>query len=330
MMTGQDVDATEKTENSAVDVEKNDAVSEAVSAEEKKDSLKLRVISSIGLGSITLAGVYYGGALFAAVVAFLVVMMSFEWTRMVEGKELTSAFVTLALTGGASIASAAMGYYSFSYGICMVGGLIASVAAHRFLPITPPSDHPDKDDQSSVFHPRRGLKSLIPSVRFPWVGFGALYFIAPSIALLWLREDVENGLGLTFLLFFIVWSADIGAYFAGRFIGGPRLSPSLSPMKTWSGAIAGVLAGAACGALGAGVIFGEGEIGVYVLMGASLGAASILGDMTESAFKRTFNVKDASGLIPGHGGVLDRLDGMIFATTALTLVLFIHIIASPR
>ncbi|MGF1543396.1 MAG: phosphatidate cytidylyltransferase [Parvularculaceae bacterium] len=267
----------------------------------------LRAVSGGALALAAVAGGYTGGPAFAGLVAFLVVVMAFEWTRMVEGRELTPAFYALAATGALAASAASAGAYIAAYGACALGGLAAFAAARRA---------------------GRAASS--------WVAFGAAYFVAPCIALLWLRDAVDGGRAITLFLFLVVWSADSAAYFAGRFFGGPRLSPLLSPSKTWAGAAAGVLAGGLAGALcgpglfDAGDAFGDqvGGAAFHVLIGASLGLASILGDLAESAFKRGFGVKDASGFIPGHGGALDRLDGMIFATVAMTAVLFGHSLAS--
>ncbi|MEL6360572.1 MAG: phosphatidate cytidylyltransferase [Pseudomonadota bacterium] len=263
-----------------------------------KDSLVLRCMSGAVLGGVTLAGVYFGGPIFAAVVAFMLVFMCFEWARMIEKRDVSALFYVLALGAAGAMVTAALRAYPLAYAICFLTSLAAIWASH--------------------FGARK----------YSWAAFGPAYILAPCVALLWLRLDVENGRALTFLLFAIVWSADSGAYFAGRFIGGPRLSPALSPAKTWAGAAAGILFGTIAGLVGARWAFGTGADYVFALIGGSLGLVSILGDMTESAFKRVFGIKDMSGVIPGHGGALDRLDGMIFATTAMTLVLYGLIAAS--
>ena len=158
-----------------------------------------------------------------------------------------------------------------------------------------------------------------------WPAFASIYIIAPAVALLWLRLDVENGRALTFLLYAVVWAGDTGAYVFGKLVGGPKFSPSLSPAKTWAGIIGGVLAGGVAGYWAAASFFG-GAVMPTLLVGACLGGASVIGDLAESAFKRQFGVKDISGFIPGHGGALDRMDGMIFATTAMTSALFIYMV----
>ncbi|MEM9014329.1 MAG: phosphatidate cytidylyltransferase [Pseudomonadota bacterium] len=266
-----------------------------VSTPAKKDSLALRVITSIILIPSVLISVYFGGRLFSAVVAFACIVMVFEWTRMVERREFSFSFYVIAFSAAVALFVAASGHYFAAYGICTVGG-VASFAAMRR---------------------RDGAR---------WASFAAPYIVAPSIALLWLRLDAEQGLALTFLLYAVVWAGDTGAYTFGKLVGGPKVSPILSPAKTWAGIVGGVIAGGLAG-IGVGHFYVGGPVVAAFFVGGSLGAASVIGDMVESAFKRSFGVKDISGFIPGHGGALDRMDGMIFATTAMTSVLFAYMLA---
>ncbi len=261
-----------------------------------KKPLAKRIASAALLAPATIAAVYAGGAVFAAVVAFAAIVMVFEWARMVEGRDFSPTFYALAVGGAAAFAAAAAGAFPLAYGFCLLGAVGA------------------------------GFASLRGAKRFLWAAFGGAYILAPSVALMWLRSAVENGAALTLMLFLIVWSADTGGYVGGRLVGGPKMNPAVSPAKTWAGAVGGLIMGGLAGLLVARLIYGDGSLGFYILAGASLGVASILGDMAESAFKRIFGVKDMSGFIPGHGGALDRLDGMIFATTAMTLVLYFHML----
>jgi phosphatidate cytidylyltransferase len=132
-----------------------------------------------------------------------------------------------------------------------------------------------------------------------------------------LRLDEPHGMLAIFVLFAIVWGSDIMAYFTGRTLGGPKLWPSVSPKKTWSGFIGGVV----FGAVAAGVVAGS---FVLVLLGGLLAAVSQGGDLLESALKRRFDAKDASHLIPGHGGVMDRLDGFLAAAFVALLIGLLH------
>lgn len=148
--------------------------------------------------------------------------------------------------------------------------------------------------------------------RAGWLLLGVVYLVVPCMALIWLRQQPEHGRHVVFWLFCVVWATDTGAYFAGRSIGGPKLIPSISPNKTWAGLLGGMVAAAIAGGL-------VGAINPVLPALALAGLAGIVavvsqaGDFTESALKRAFGVKDASQIIPGHGGVLDRLDGLLFA-----------------
>ena len=132
------------------------------------------------------------------------------------------------------------------------------------------------------------------------------------------RLDQVWGFVALILVLLVVWVTDIGGYFAGRGIGGPKLWPRVSPKKTWAGAIGGFIASLAIAAAFAGC--GLGKMGPLLLLGAVLSIASQLGDLFESAVKRRFGVKDSSQIIPGHGGLLDRLDGFVAAIALAALI----------
>jgi len=270
----------------------------SVSAPRSRDSLALRAASAAILAPAAVGASWIGGPVFAGLVAFLCVLMAFEWARMIERVEMSAVFFALGIGGGVALVLAAGEQYALAYAVAAASGVAAALASFR------------------------------GSRKWRWAAFGAAYFIAPSVALIWLRESAENGRGLLLLIFAIVWSADTGGYVAGRLVGGPKLSPAISPAKTWAGAAGGLVAGALAALVGAPLIYGGGPMPAHFAMGASLGVVSILGDMAESGFKRVFGIKDMSGFIPGHGGVLDRLDGMIFVTTAVTAVLYGHILAT--
>lgn len=141
-----------------------------------------------------------------------------------------------------------------------------------------------------------------------WIVAGLLYAAAMFAAPVLLRGDAAFGLLAIVLLFAIVWSTDIFGYFAGRAIGGPKLMPAVSPKKTWSGAIAGTL-GAMIVAVLVARIFGTFSVAAIAGVALLLSVCAQAGDLFESFVKRKFGVKDSSQLIPGHGGVMDRLDG---------------------
>jgi phosphatidate cytidylyltransferase len=154
-----------------------------------------------------------------------------------------------------------------------------------------------------------------------WLAFGVLYIGIAGIALIELRHDNEAGRDNVLFLIAVVWASDIGAYVFGRLIGGPKLAPSISPGKTWSGAVGGLLCCMVVGALAAtwATPFPDDTLKATIIAGV-LGIATQLGDLLESAFKRHFDVKDSSALIPGHGGLLDRLDGLLAAAPVAALL----------
>jgi phosphatidate cytidylyltransferase len=154
-----------------------------------------------------------------------------------------------------------------------------------------------------------------------WSAIGIAYIGLPCIALIWLRRnpDAEIGLRVVFWLFAVVWASDIGAYFVGKTIGGPKLAPNISPNKTWSGLLGGLTAATVVGIVAV-ALGGGGPAPGLVVASAGLALVSQGGDLLESALKRRFGVKDAGQIIPGHGGALDRLDGMLFAAPAAVLL----------
>jgi phosphatidate cytidylyltransferase len=152
-----------------------------------------------------------------------------------------------------------------------------------------------------------------------WMVAGLLYAGALLIAPIVLRSDAAFGFVAILFLFAVVWATDIAAYFTGRAVGGPKLWPAVSPGKTWSGAIGGALGAAAAGLL-VGKAAGLAITAMLVLVTLGLSVAAQAGDLLESALKRHFGAKDASRLIPGHGGLMDRLDGFLTAAAAAVMV----------
>ena len=149
-----------------------------------------------------------------------------------------------------------------------------------------------------------------------WVIAGFVYALLPALALLWLRDRAPQGLELLYWVFIVTWSTDIGAYFAGRAIGGPKLAPSISPNKTWAGLVGGMISAGL-----AGLAWTQ-----YVMLPLALiwlaplfAAAAQGGDLFESWLKRRAGAKDSGTLLPGHGGILDRLDGLVVVATLTAL-----------
>jgi phosphatidate cytidylyltransferase len=164
--------------------------------------------------------------------------------------------------------------------------------------------------------------AAIAPERRNWAAAGFLYAAAAQIASVLLRFDPVKGFAALMFVLLIVWVTDSGGYFAGRGIGGPKLWPRVSPKKTWAGAIGGL---AASLAVAAGfVMFDLGRMGPLLLLSGALSAVSQLGDLFESAVKRRFGVKDSSHIIPGHGGLMDRLDGFVAAVVVAAVFGFLR------
>ncbi|MBL0317796.1 MAG: CDP-archaeol synthase [Alphaproteobacteria bacterium] len=152
----------------------------------------------------------------------------------------------------------------------------------------------------------------IPEKRWHFVGIA--YVGAPCLALLYLREQ---GLPITLWLFAVIWSLDIGAYFTGKTFGGPKLAPQISPGKTWTGLAGGVLASMVVGGFIS--VFTGGNSVEMTILASILSVIAQCGDLFESWVKRVFGVKDSGNLIPGHGGILDRVDGLVPTAPLLAL-----------
>jgi phosphatidate cytidylyltransferase len=154
------------------------------------------------------------------------------------------------------------------------------------------------------------------------LGFGVPYLGLAAVALAWLRLAPQAGLVNVLVLLVTVWASDIGAYAIGRAVGGPKLAPSISPGKTWSGAIGGLVAAALVG-LAVCLVLGGRHPGRAAGIALLIGLVAQLGDLFESRLKRHFGVKDSGSLIPGHGGLLDRLDAVLAAAPAAALLVLV-------
>jgi phosphatidate cytidylyltransferase len=245
--------------------------------------LGARAASGLVLASAGVAAAWFGGPWLAAACGAAVVAMSYEWARMSEPDATMPAFA-FTLTGslGAVLFSS---WRHLDYGAALLL-TCALLSATR----------------------RRTFTGAVETAG------GALYIGFPAAIFLWLRDRAPEGLETILALFAIIWAGDIFAYFGGKLIGGPKVAEGLSPKKTWSGIAAGVFAGATAG-YGCGMMFNAAPslLPVWGAVGAIVAFTGLMGDLFESFLKRRFGVKDASRLIPGHGGVLDRIDSLMAA-----------------
>lgn len=234
-----------------------------------------------------LLATWWGGYAFAALVALAAAIMCWEWDKIV-----TQRFGWPGRIGALGCLLAAL--LAVSQPLLAVALVaVTAVAAAAQAPAAGANAH-------------------------RWAGLGVLYAGLPSVALVWLRGDGDMGLQTVVWLLLLVWATDIGAYASGRLIGGPLLLPSVSPKKTWAGLIGGVVSAGLVGLCAALLLSLPHPVVITVLSGA-LAVVAQGGDLLESWVKRRWNVKDSSNIIPGHGGVLDRVDGLLTAGGAVAL-----------
>ncbi len=270
-------------------------------AHDRRVNLRKRVLSAAVLGPLVLGVVYAGGWLFYAAVVITAVLAVREWVRMIAPGPLGRSFY---LSCAAIVLVMALDV--------LAGPLVAfgaALALALVLAVVPWAG------SAQV----RGSDRRVAAFGVPYVG-------ASCVALTWLRGDSQIGMLLILFLLLTVWANDIGAFVVGRGIGGPRLAPSISPAKTWAGFWGGVVAAGVVGG-GVALVAGANEPRVVMALGALLAVVGQGGDLFESAVKRRYKVKDSGQLIPGHGGLLDRIDGLVAA--APVLALFQAVVGSP-
>jgi phosphatidate cytidylyltransferase len=249
--------------------------------------LALRVCSALVLVPLALGAAYLGGWPFAVLWGLAAMVVLWEWNSLVAGSDQRIVLTT----GGASLALA--------IALVLTGHLLAAVIVLAISTL--------------------GVASLAPAKRRTWIAAGVPYAGALGVAPIVLRSDNEEGLLAVIFLFAVVWTTDIAAYFAGRAIGGPKLMPRVSPNKTWSGAIGGTLA-AVVVALALAKVTALTGLFAIAMLAVILSICAQGGDLFESFLKRRFGAKDSGHLIPGHGGLMDRLDGFVTASVVAALI----------
>jgi phosphatidate cytidylyltransferase len=255
-----------------------------------KIEIRLRVVSAVVLAPAFLFVVYLGGAAYAAMIAMMAATGLYEWLRLVDAEAPLPDRICMYGALVLALLLTAAGLSSLSILVMMM----ASVAlyAHR--------------------------SNVNPTPSF-WFAMGLPYMAGGGIALIYLRMMPVAGFTITAYLLAVVWGMDIGAYFVGRLIGGPKLAPEISPNKTWSGFIGGTILAVILAA----VILPKDDMRSFLaalVLAVFLAAAAQAGDLFKSYFKRRAGVKNSGDLIPGHGGVLDRIDGLVFAAMALAFL----------
>ncbi len=255
--------------------------------------LRTRILSALVMFPVVVAAVVSGTPYFEILVIAAALAMSWEWTRICgDGHIELHGYLSMAITLLA-LGAAALGNFDLALVITVTGAAAVLYAARD-----------------------------AHGVQAPWTAAGVLAIAIPVISLIWIAALPTAGWKAIMWLFGAVWVTDIAAYGFGRWIGGARLAPRISPGKTWAGLYGGI----ACAALWSvawGWWFGAPSLLWLMVIGASTAVFAQAGDLGVSKVKRRFGVKNASGLIPGHGGVLDRADGVMGAAPVLAIMLFL-------
>jgi phosphatidate cytidylyltransferase len=245
-------------------------------------------VSAAVLAPVPLAAIWFGGPWLALLAVVAGGVMAWEWSRLCQRRALRNSGYLLICVVVAAVTAGASRGVADGIGIACLGAVFVYGLAH------------DYEDRL-------------------WIAAGAIWVAVPCVLLLWLAQPETAGRATVLWLFAVVWATDIGAYVFGRAIGGPRLAPSWSPNKTWAGLIGGTVCAGIVGWATALILE---SVPALPLVAASAGLAIVeqFGDLAESVAKRRFGVKDSSGLIPGHGGLLDRLDGLLAVIPAVALL----------
>ena len=257
-------------------------------------NLALRVVSACILAPVVVGSVYLGGWYLGFLTAILAVLAIHEWDILCGGRGwrfVSAWFPAIILLSTTMFACADL--FSLAL-LCIFAGI------------------------SAIF-----LLGLITNIKANWIIMGILYLALPLLSLIWIRADSDEGFKSLIWLMGVVWATDIGAILFGQLIGGPRLWPKISPSKTWSGAVGGILFAAIVGIVMA-YLYGNTELLLIVLLSISVSIVAQIGDFAESAVKRRYGVKDSGRLIPGHGGVLDRIDSMLLVLPVAAFVMLLN------
>jgi phosphatidate cytidylyltransferase len=261
-------------------------------------ALRSRLLSAAVLLPLAAAAALLGSPYWEILVGVFAVVMAWEWAGMCAKRQSPAGAMILGLSPAGALSMLAV-------------AITVTVAASRRTELAVVVLL-----LGAVLSAAAGMR--VAEGRGIWHGLGTLYIGLPSIAIIWLRARPELGLATLVWILALTIAVDSGAYLAGRTIGGPKLAPRISPKKTWAGLAGGIIAAVLVGLLTARAM-GAASLLSLALASALLAIVEQAGDLAESGFKRYFGVKDSSRLIPGHGGFLDRVDGLLAVSLAVAV-----------
>jgi phosphatidate cytidylyltransferase len=267
-------------------------------------NLQKRILSAAVLLPLVIAAIYLGHPYFTVLIVVFAGVAAWEWAR-VAGNPRTGAIMPVPSNQDSQWAS--------------IAATSAMVIMSAMLLVGSPTVWP------VILCVVVGLTWLALALysrewrRIAWTVPGVIYVAVAGASLLLIRSDPEHGLAALLWIIALVVAADTGGYLVGRTVGGPKLVPRISPNKTWSG-LGGAVAGAALVGFCTAFILNHTNVLMLTLISAVIGLLEQGGDLVESAFKRHFGVKDTSQIIPGHGGVLDRVDGLLAVAVAVLVI----------
>ncbi|MCC3860886.1 phosphatidate cytidylyltransferase [Pseudemcibacter aquimaris] len=257
----------------------------------KKNKMLIRILSALVMLPAAIFIILQGGVLLFALVSIFTTIILYEWNGICEETAFSPLFLAQVISSLSVLfmieISSPYLIYSFIIGIVLIV-----------------------------------LISTLTKSTLKWSVLGYLYALVPSASFLILHQHA-GGLVVLWMMI-VIWAMDTGAYFAGKNIGGPKMSPKISPNKTWAGLIGGTITAMVLGYMfvkytGAQSALFDDVIVLVVLSGA-FAILSQMGDLAESAIKRKFSVKDSGAIIPGHGGIMDRVDGLLFVAPSILIV----------
>ncbi|PPR15296.1 MAG: Phosphatidate cytidylyltransferase [Alphaproteobacteria bacterium MarineAlpha9_Bin7] len=260
------------------------------------NNLCIRAASVMILAPTILFITWMGGGVFFLALVAVSILLVFEWDKLSGASDTVLKNIGFAILVGGALAAAWWYGYFEAFVVLVAAVTVATVLARH-----------------------KGRNIFLAA-------FGPVYIILPILSLMWLRRHPEVGFGSVVWLFLVVWANDVSAYLIGGVLGGAKLAPNISPGKTWAGSVGGVICAGLVGGLASEYFLGTkivDTVALGILLGAFIGIIAQIGDLGESWLKRRSRIKDSGQLIPGHGGLFDRIDGLIISAPILAFLVWL-------